>query len=283
MGTAAAFLACYCPLCLSAPGKPSDPGIPSKFLPAEPGIQQGASRRSHVLVHVDPRDALVHHSHTVGHLLQRHPPPDGNRRAARQSPGQYRRLTHAHAAATGGTRHRAPAPNLHTASNGPRGIGDGRRQASSSLSARATHVSRSATQATQTAHGPQRPAELRCPVSSPRERREAAHVFLACHQQAARPPASIPAGHRPPASTRNRPSPGTLRYFPAVLPPSSDVAILPLGKDARTSWRMWRPVDLRLLARFGSYSSARVECVTFRTQTGWPATPQPTHHCTTDC
>src|SRR6266571_6917267 len=152
---------------------------------------------------------------------------------------QYRRLTHAHAAATGGTRHRAPAPNLHTASNGPRGIGDGRRQASSSLSARATHVSRSATQATQTAHGPQRPAELRCPVSSPRERREAAHVFLACHQQAARPPASIPAGHRPPASTRNRPSPGTLRYFPAVLPPSSDVAILPLGKDARTSWRMW--------------------------------------------
>src|SRR6266568_3942772 len=213
MGTAAAFLACYCPLCLSAPGKPSDPGIPSKFLPAEPGIQQGASRRSHVLVDID----------------------------------------------------------------------SGRRQASSSLSARATHVSRSATQATQTAHGPQRPAELRCPVSSPRERREAAHVFLACHQQAARPPASIPAGHRPPASTRNRPSPGTLRYFPAVLPPSSDVAILPLGKDARTSWRMWRPVDLRLLARFGSYSSARVECVTFRTQTGWPATPQPTHHCTTDC
>ena len=28
--------------------KPSDPGISSKFLPAKPGIQQGASRRSHV-------------------------------------------------------------------------------------------------------------------------------------------------------------------------------------------------------------------------------------------
>src|SRR6266700_3855573 len=63
MGTAAAFLACYCPLCLSAPGKPSDPGIPSKFLPAEPGIRQGASRRSHVLVHVDPRAALEHNFH----------------------------------------------------------------------------------------------------------------------------------------------------------------------------------------------------------------------------
>ena len=74
MGTAAAFLACYCPLCLSAPGKPSDPGISSEFLPAEPGIQQGASRRSHVLVHVDPGDALVQHFHQISHLLQRHPP-----------------------------------------------------------------------------------------------------------------------------------------------------------------------------------------------------------------
>jgi hypothetical protein len=46
MGTAAAFLACYCPLHLSDPGKPSDPGITSEFLPAKPGIQQGASRRS---------------------------------------------------------------------------------------------------------------------------------------------------------------------------------------------------------------------------------------------
>src|SRR6266568_4241769 len=110
MGTAAAFLACYCPLCLSAPGKPSDPGIPSKFLPAEPGIQQGASRRSHVLVHVDPRDALVHNFHARPPPAAATPPPDGNRRAARQSPGQYRRLTHAHAAATGVTREGAPAP-----------------------------------------------------------------------------------------------------------------------------------------------------------------------------
>jgi len=37
----------------------------------------------------------------------------------------------------------------------------------------------------------------------------------------ARPPTSIPAGHRPPASTRNRRSPGTLRYFPAVLRPEA--------------------------------------------------------------
>src|SRR6516225_2904991 len=38
---------------------------------------------------------------TCGHLLQRHPPRTGRRHAAGQSPGQYRRLTHAHAAATG--------------------------------------------------------------------------------------------------------------------------------------------------------------------------------------
>jgi hypothetical protein len=31
--------------------------------------------------------ALVPHLHAPGHLLQRHPPADGNRRAARQSPG----------------------------------------------------------------------------------------------------------------------------------------------------------------------------------------------------
>src|SRR6266571_4768711 len=132
MGTAAAFLACYCPLCLSAPGKPSDPGIPSKFLPAEPGIQQGASRRSHVLVHVDSRDALVHHSHTVGHLLQRQSTMGTSAPPAR-APDQYRRLTHAHAAATGGTRHGAPAPFFTTASNGPNSYGDGRRHATATV------------------------------------------------------------------------------------------------------------------------------------------------------
>ena len=42
----AAFLACYCPLHLSDPGKPSDPGIILQFLPAEPGICHGASWRT---------------------------------------------------------------------------------------------------------------------------------------------------------------------------------------------------------------------------------------------
>src|SRR5215472_11116655 len=86
MGTAAAFLACYCPLCLSAPGKPSDPGIPSEFLPAEPGIQHGASRRSHVLMNVDPGDPLIQHSHTPARLLQRLTSAQREKRAARQSP-----------------------------------------------------------------------------------------------------------------------------------------------------------------------------------------------------
>src|SRR5260370_24702521 len=54
MGTATAFLPCYCSLRFSAPGKASDPGIPAEFVPAEPGIRQGASRRSHVLVVAEP-------------------------------------------------------------------------------------------------------------------------------------------------------------------------------------------------------------------------------------
>src|SRR5260370_21575269 len=68
-----------------------------------------------------------------GHLLQRHPPPDGNGHAARQSPGQYRRLTHAHAAATEVTRQGAPAPISVTASNGPWLIGDDGRHASTTM------------------------------------------------------------------------------------------------------------------------------------------------------
>src|SRR5258708_18512006 len=68
-----------------------------------------------------------------GHLLQRHPPPDGNRRAARQSPGQYRRLTHAHAAATGVTRQGALAPISVTASNGPSASGDDVRHATPTM------------------------------------------------------------------------------------------------------------------------------------------------------
>jgi hypothetical protein len=53
MGTVTALLACYCPrITLSSPGKPSDPGISSESLPAQPGIQQDASRRSHVTVEI---------------------------------------------------------------------------------------------------------------------------------------------------------------------------------------------------------------------------------------
>ena len=88
---------------------------------------------NHLLVHVDPRDALIQHLHLRGHLLQRHPPRTGTRHAARQGPGQYRRLTHAHAAATGVTRHGAPAPNLLTASNGPSQTGDDERHASTTM------------------------------------------------------------------------------------------------------------------------------------------------------
>jgi hypothetical protein len=83
------------------------------------------------------------------------------------------------------------------------------------------------------------------PVSSPRERREAAHVFLACHQQAARPPASIPAGHHPSASTRNRPGPGTLRYFPAV----------PLGDSGAPGCASYEASDARRRTRRGSLST----------------------------
>src|SRR5262249_32769090 len=46
LDTAAGWLACCCPLRLSAPGKPSDPGMVLQSLPAEQGIRQGASWRS---------------------------------------------------------------------------------------------------------------------------------------------------------------------------------------------------------------------------------------------
>ena len=42
LGTAAAFLACYCPLHLSAPGKPSDPGT---SLRVPPGCAGDAAKR----------------------------------------------------------------------------------------------------------------------------------------------------------------------------------------------------------------------------------------------
>ena len=52
---------------------------------------------------------------------------------AARAPDQYRRLTHAHAAATGGTRQGAPAPFFTTASNGPNSYGDGRRHATATV------------------------------------------------------------------------------------------------------------------------------------------------------
>ena len=44
-GPAAVLLACDCSVHLSDPGKPSDPRTFLQFVPAAPGIQQGASRR----------------------------------------------------------------------------------------------------------------------------------------------------------------------------------------------------------------------------------------------
>ena len=104
MGTAAAFLACYFSLCISAPGKPPDPGISSEFLPAVPGIHQGASRRSHLFMHVDPRDALVHHFHELATSCSGTPHRMGQGTPPARAPGQNRSLTHAHAAAAGVTR-----------------------------------------------------------------------------------------------------------------------------------------------------------------------------------
>jgi hypothetical protein len=57
---------------------------------------------------------------------------------------------------------------------------------------------------------------------------------LACHQQAVRPLASIPAGHRPGASTKIRLRPGRLRYFDAV--PLSQLAN---DTSARTACVLW--------------------------------------------
>ena len=100
--------------------KPSDPGISSKFLPAKPGIQQGASRRSHVLMHIDRGHPVIEHSHA--------PPPEAavvtNReQKARRPTGpltSIRRLTHALAAAAGMTRNGDPSTTLsYGLGNGP--------------------------------------------------------------------------------------------------------------------------------------------------------------------
>ena len=122
-----------------------------------------------LLVHVDSRDALVHHFHLRGHLLQRHPPTDGNRRAARQSPGQYRRLTHAHAAATGVTRQGAPAPISTTASNGPNANGDDGRHATKIRTVRPA-IHHPVTEKTPASYDPHAAAGARDPLSAPHGR-----------------------------------------------------------------------------------------------------------------
>jgi hypothetical protein len=55
----AAFLACCCPLHLSDPGKPSDPEIILQFLPAEPGICQGASWRTSLICRDEGRPSTT--------------------------------------------------------------------------------------------------------------------------------------------------------------------------------------------------------------------------------
>lgn len=81
----------------------------------------------HVLVHVDPGDALVQHPHAPGHLLQRQSSPDGTmtRPPARARPVQE---TDTRArSSSGGYPERTLAPFLLTASNGPKADGDGER------------------------------------------------------------------------------------------------------------------------------------------------------------
>ena len=75
-------------------------------------IPRGPDRDlDHVLVHVDSRDALVQHLHLRGHLLQRHPPTDGNKRAAGQGPGSVQETdTRARSGNGGYPTKGAPAP-----------------------------------------------------------------------------------------------------------------------------------------------------------------------------
>src|SRR5258708_30391865 len=105
----------------------------------------------------------------------------GKTRRLPEPQDQYRRLTHAHAAATGGTRHGAPAPDFSTASTGPKRIGDGRQHASTKHGPPVTTPSANLPRkpaTTPATADPSRRAELQGPVSSPRERCAAAHVFL---------------------------------------------------------------------------------------------------------
>ena len=63
----------------------------------------------HFLVHVDPRDALMHHLHAQPPPAAATPRPDKDTTRRLPGPRQYRRLTHAHAAATVVTHQGSPS------------------------------------------------------------------------------------------------------------------------------------------------------------------------------
>ncbi len=74
---------------------------------------------------------------------------------------------------------------------------------------------------------------------------------LACHQQAARPPESIAAGHRPPRCTRVRSRPPLLRYFRVVLPARRRTLVagarapwLPAARAMLSLPRLWPDGDV---------------------------------------
>src|SRR6266566_1707297 len=89
-----------------------------------------------------------------------------------RAPDQYRRLTHAHAAATGVTRQGAPAPNLSTASNGPSETGDDERHASTTVHFPLRPAIARPRQKTPAARDPHRPTaqgtQLSHPTAAPR-------------------------------------------------------------------------------------------------------------------
>jgi hypothetical protein len=86
-----------------------------------------------------------------------------------RAPDQYRRLTHAHAAATEVTRQGAPEPVYNTASNGPRANGHDRRQPPRACTFRLRTASQTP-QTTPARYGPHAPTAGRDPVPSPHGR-----------------------------------------------------------------------------------------------------------------
>src|SRR5438309_1742006 len=100
---------------------------------------------------------------TCGHLLQRHHLTGTGTPPAR-APGQYRRLTHAHAAAAGVTRQGGSRPIYRTATNGPYGDGHDRRQPSRACTFR-PRAAAQAPENTPARHNLHPPAAGRDPVS----------------------------------------------------------------------------------------------------------------------